>query len=96
MTPAELIHTVLFMNAKDMRPDWTQPGGPVVVQVEARAIAERIVEAFAGAGLVVVSAEDLRQAADVIEAVNDPYRYLAEEPELLARLRAALPEETSS
>ncbi|MGA4989911.1 hypothetical protein [Nonomuraea bangladeshensis] len=53
----------------------------------------KVVEVLAKEGFAVVSVKDLRQAADVIEAVNDPYRYLAEEPELLDRLRAALPEE---
>jgi hypothetical protein len=47
------------------------------------------------AGMVVVSAEDLRAAADVLATVNDPWRYISEEPELEARLRAVLPERST-
>ncbi|TYB69704.1 hypothetical protein FXF51_05955 [Nonomuraea sp. PA05] len=54
--------------------------------------AQRDLDALAGAGMVVVSAEDLRAAIEVLEAVNDPWRYITEEPDLLNRLRAALPE----
>lgn len=89
MTPAELIHTVLCMNAKDMWPDWKQPGGPVVVQVEATAITERIVEALAAQGLVVVSAEDLRVALNMLSYTNLPKR---NGKSALLRLNAALPE----
>lgn len=86
VTPTEVILAVLCMNAKDMWPDWKKPGGPVVVQVEAAAIAERIVEALAAHGLVVVSVEDLR-------AYLDRGKDLPAEVEALRRLRAALPEE---
>ncbi|MFI7125962.1 hypothetical protein ACIBQ1_09730 [Nonomuraea sp. NPDC050153] len=76
------------MNAKDMWPDWKQPGGPVVVQVEAAAISERIIDAFASQGMVVVSAEDLRTYLD--RGKNLPAEVAA-----MNRLRAALPERTT-
>lgn len=47
------------------------------------------------AGMVVVSTEDVKGAIEVLEAVNNPWASLSEEPELEARLRAALPEATT-
>ena len=48
------------------------------------------------AGMAVVSVEDLRAAIEVLEAVNDPWAAISEEPALEARLRAALPERTAN
>ncbi|MFI7644155.1 hypothetical protein [Nonomuraea sp. NPDC049400] len=87
MTPVEVIHTVLTWNAEDMWPNWKKPGGPVVVQIGAWDAAEQIVAALTGAGMVVVSAEDLR-------TYLDRGKDLSAEVAALRRLRAALPEET--
>ncbi|MER7361892.1 hypothetical protein [Nonomuraea wenchangensis] len=97
------------MNAKDMWPDWTQPGGPVVVQAEAAAIAERIVDALAGAGMLV----SVREPAD--SEIDTALVALARQGRIAVTVaadggdvvhalrlagfrivRAALPEETSS
>lgn len=48
------------------------------------------------AGMVAVSVADLRAAIEVLEAVNDPWASISEEPALEARLRAALPERTEN
>lgn len=81
MTPVELIALV----------GCSRPEGGRACSICVSA-AEVHVQAVESAGLVVVSTEDLRAAADVLATVNDPWRHISEEPDLEARLRAALPE----
>ncbi|WP_433364154.1 hypothetical protein [Streptosporangium sp. CA-115845] len=85
MTPAELIEAAL-------RDQMRVCAGVPMSGSEAEDAARIAVDALTGAGLVVVPAADYRHVLDCAEQFA-MYRFDADDSILVARLRAALPEE---